>query len=462
MKIIIIGAGFSGLATANLLAARGIPRDDIIILEKNSKIGGLIQTHHHDGYVLESGPQAFRGTARNMHEFLKITGLLEKVVPSRSTVNIRYILHQGKLKKLPTGPLSALTTSVISFKSKLRILKEPFVKRWEDGEESVADFVRRRFGSGLDHLVDAFVTGVYGGNHEKLSLDHAFPQLRQLERMKGSVIRGGLHVARQAKKQRKRQDDDQKKTTKKKRKKQPFLYTFQKGLKQGIELLARNLDIQLNVTVTGIEFNEKNKMYKVTTNMGDHDVDNVVIAANPNSLGEIQLFDLNFDQKVPEARIASVYLGYNADAFPSPPKGYGFLIPSTENRFILGIQFISDIFPHLAPPRKVLLRCFIGGVRQPDRASLPNDELVNNSIDEVASLLSAKKDPEFTQVVRPIGGIPQIELGHGSVIKYKEILEQEYGIHVTGIGWTGISTDHLAGEAFKIVESIIQSHQASS
>ncbi len=455
MRIGIIGAGFSGLAVASVLHAQGIPRENIVIFEKNENIGGLIQTYQDDGRTLESGPQAFRGTARNMSRFLELTGLKQEAIPSQSSVKWRYILHEGKLKKLPTGPLSALTTSLISFRSKLRVLKEPFVKKLaEDKEESIAEFVARRFGKGLDHVVDAFVTGVYGGSHQRLSMDHAFPQVKQLERMKGSVVRGALYMARQARKQR-RKNESKKHQGKKNEK--AFLYTFKNGLKQAIESLARNFDIQRSCEVTNIDVTGDDKGFLITTREGQETVDKLVIAVNPNALRDVQLFGKTPEIKINEARIVNVYLGYQRDQFRKPPTGYGFLVPSTENRFVLGVQYVSDIFPHLAPENEVLLRCFIGGVRNPEAVDLSEKELVERSIQEMTDILSSQGEPTFKKVIRTAGGIPQIELGHAKVLKLKTFLENNYGVHVTGVGWTGISTDHLAGEAFNIASVIMNS-----
>ena len=58
-------------------------------------------------------------------------------------------------------------------------------------EESIAEFVTRRFGREVyERIVEPLMAGIYGGNGERLSLDATFPNLRDLERRYGSVTRG--------------------------------------------------------------------------------------------------------------------------------------------------------------------------------------------------------------------------------------------------------------------------------
>ena len=52
-EIVIIGAGLTGLSTAHNLKKDG---HDVVVVEKDGRIGGQIQTHQEDGFVFESGP----------------------------------------------------------------------------------------------------------------------------------------------------------------------------------------------------------------------------------------------------------------------------------------------------------------------------------------------------------------------------------------------------------------------
>ena len=91
-------------------------------------------------------------------------------------------------------PQALLASSLLGLKSRSKIASEPFKRtKPPTKEESVADFVRRKFGHEiLEYLVAPFVSGVYAGDPEKLSLKAAFPTLEEWEREYGSVLRGAM------------------------------------------------------------------------------------------------------------------------------------------------------------------------------------------------------------------------------------------------------------------------------
>ena len=53
MRIIVIGSGFGGLATAVRLQRRGI---EVQLLEKRDKPGGRAYVYRQDGFVFDGGP----------------------------------------------------------------------------------------------------------------------------------------------------------------------------------------------------------------------------------------------------------------------------------------------------------------------------------------------------------------------------------------------------------------------
>ena len=104
----------------------------------------------------------------------------------------RYVLVNGKLQKVPMSPPAFLGSGLVGLGTKFALLRDVIgTSRPPEEDESIADFVRRKFSAQmLDRLVGPFVSGVYAGDPEKLSLRSAFPTLYEAERSKGSVIRG--------------------------------------------------------------------------------------------------------------------------------------------------------------------------------------------------------------------------------------------------------------------------------
>jgi protoporphyrinogen/coproporphyrinogen III oxidase len=187
--VLVIGAGISGLACAYRLQQAGIP---VRALEAASRTGGVIATKEKDGFRFELGPQSFLST-EPLVGLIDALGLKDQLQLANPRAP-RYILLGGRLVPAPLAPPSLLTTPLFSAGTKWRLLTE--ILRHSnppDDDESVAAFVRRKFGDELlNRFVAPFVSGVYAGDPERLSLRAAFPKLHEFERPYGSVLRGAM------------------------------------------------------------------------------------------------------------------------------------------------------------------------------------------------------------------------------------------------------------------------------
>src|SRR5262249_44164355 len=61
-RVVVVGAGIAGLATARALR-REAPDAELIVLESRDRPGGNVRTERVDGYVCEAGPGGVRGHA---------------------------------------------------------------------------------------------------------------------------------------------------------------------------------------------------------------------------------------------------------------------------------------------------------------------------------------------------------------------------------------------------------------
>src|SRR5580693_2979492 len=188
-QVVVIGAGISGLACAYRLQQLGL---DVAVLEVNDSAGGLIDSVQKDALLFEAGAQSFQGTPALLALIseLGLESQLQKADPRAP----RYVLLHGHLRKIPMSPQALLASTLLNPISRWKIASEPFKKSRPPGEEeSVAAFVRRKFGNEiLEYLVAPFVSGVYAGDPERLSLRAAFPQVDEWEREYGSVLRGAM------------------------------------------------------------------------------------------------------------------------------------------------------------------------------------------------------------------------------------------------------------------------------
>src|ERR1700677_4796506 len=185
----VIGAGISGLACAYRLQQLGL---DVGVFESTSAPGGMIDSVEKDGLLFEAGPQSFQGTPELLELIreLDLEAQLQKADPRAP----RYVLLHHRLRKVPMSPQALLASTLLNPVSRWKIASEPFKKSQPPTEEeSVAAFVRRKFGNEiLEYLVAPFVSGVFAGDPEKLSLKAAFPTLDEWERQYGSVLRGAV------------------------------------------------------------------------------------------------------------------------------------------------------------------------------------------------------------------------------------------------------------------------------
>ncbi|HEV8591231.1 MAG TPA: protoporphyrinogen oxidase, partial [Pyrinomonadaceae bacterium] len=188
-RVCIIGGGISGLTTAFLLHQKGL---DITLFESSHEVGGNIQSEKKDGFLIEHGPNSLLRSSRIV-DLVDSLELGEDVLPATASAKKRFVLIDGKLRALPTGLLSFIFGDFFSLRAKFRLLKEPFVGSSARENESVAEFFERRLGREiLEKAADPFISGIFAGDPEQLSISEAFPSLVEYERQYGSLLLGAI------------------------------------------------------------------------------------------------------------------------------------------------------------------------------------------------------------------------------------------------------------------------------
>jgi protoporphyrinogen/coproporphyrinogen III oxidase len=405
---LVVGGGVSGLVCAFALQKAGV---NALLVEASVRAGGAIRTERRDGYLLELGPQSFSGTAQMLQLFEEL-GIRQQVLQAPSAAP-RYVLVNGTLQNVPMSPPAFLTSGFVGIGTKFALLRDVIGKSAPpENDESIADFVRRKFSAEmLDRLVGPFVSGVYAGDPEKLSLRSSFPTLYEAEKSKGSVIRGMLSNA-------KKRPSDQPRQ-------RPTLLSFADGTQTFTDALAGKLAdrLLLNTSVTGIEIDSASTpgfQVAVRTGGEQHSVvaDNIIVATptdvTATLLRGIRPLVADKLAEIEYASITVVSIGYKNSEIGDSLNGFGFLVPRSAGVRTLGTVWNTSLFPGRAPEGNALLTSFIGGATDPNAAQLSPDELTAIVHKEIAPLLKIRGNPTFSNVMIYPRALPQYNLGHAA------------------------------------------------
>lgn len=390
-------------------------------------------------------------------------GLGKERINKSDAVRHRYLVRDGKAHALPIDPLGFFSSNFFSLRGRLRLLLEPFVaRRLED--ESVAAFIRRRFGPELlDYVFDPLVGGLYAGDPERLSITALLPRLKQLETHHGSVVRGA------AKKMMAGMDaryDPRRR----------MLFSF----RHGMATLPRQLGAQLGRRLhAGIRVEALQPAagggFRLKLRERDHvstlHAENVAVAlpayAAARLLAPFSAVAAQALAGIEHPPLAVVALGFRRAQVAHPLDGLGVLTPTVEQRTVLGFLFSSTLFGGRAPDDHVLLTAYVGGARQPELAQLPREALIDLVRAEAADLLGALGTPSFESVRYWHQGLPQPALGHAERIQTLRELEEEFpGLAITGNYVAGVSTatciDTAVASADRIIANSGQVNRVSS
>lgn len=448
-RIAILGGGISGVTAAWQLAQRERAEGDVdvTLFEASSRLGGIVETTHRDGFTVECGPDGWVTEKPWAKELARELGIHGKLVPSLDADRVTYILSGGKLVAIPDGmrmmvptDLAALDGSpLFSEEAKRAYAAEPgraaeLKQSAPHNDESIAEFVRRHFGDEvLTKVAAPLLSGVFGGDVAKLSIRAVMPAFVRMEREYGSLI-----LALQAAK---RSDGDEK----------PTIFTsLTAGTAALIDRMKSELppgSVRLESPVTSLI--REGDHWLVEANGETLRFDDVIVALpahiarqllTPTAPALADLLQMDASSAVIAAFAFKQYFEL--------PRGFGFLVPGGEDSSLLAATFVDQKFPGRVPECGRVVRAFFGGDQAHSIAAKSDDEIAVLAMAELTKILGPLPAPAFQIVRRWPKSLPHYEVGHlERQAEIEALVQQIPNFWLLGNAYRGVGLPDLIRDA---------------
>ena len=471
-KVIIIGGGIAGLAAAVHLKSGAKAYDktiDVLLLEKNNRIGGKILTEKHDNYLVEGGPDSFLPEKVWSVNLARHLGLEPEMLPSNDQFKGTFIYSRGKLHSLPEGVMLMVPTSfwpmakshLITWPGKVRMGMEVFVpKRKARDDESLASFVTRRLGREcLEKIAEPLVAGIHTSNPDNMSVLATFPRFVQMEQKSGSLIHGMI-AAMKSRPHATLSGPPPKPGSPK----MTYFMSFRNGMQTLSQACGDHIgrdSIRLNAGVRAVE--PKGKGYSVILESGEIlEADHVMLAsASYDSLEMVKGFDASLAAKmavIQWSSSATVSIAFKKEDVRVPLRGFGFIVPRVEGRRINAATYSSIKWSCRAPDDTIMVRVFVGGGHHEELVhELDDAGMVRMVLEELDTVLGLKASPRFSKVYRWYKGMPKYTVGHLEQIAVLDrMLATHPGLHLIGCSYKGIGIGDCVHEAQIAAEKILK------
>ena len=472
--IAVIGGGLTGLAAAHRLSElsreRNLPMS-IAVYEAGPKLGGLVGTVERDGYLIDVGADSFITNKPGAIELCRRLGLEDRLQATEPRYRGALVLRDGRPLPVPEGfqllsPTAlgpVLASPILTPWGKLRLASEVFVPPRMDGaDESLADFVRRRFGAEvLDRLVQPLVGGIYTSDPERLSLAATLPRFIEMERQYGSLIRAARSAKPQA------MDED--------RTSSGARYGLFAGLRGGMRELVEALVARVSQTCEIVTRRRESSPLSTSPMHATqrpiplaasrfargHCRRNVIITLPTYRAASIGRVHRSFAlatalNAIDYASSAIVVSGHQLADIADPLHAFGFVVPHIERRRILAVSFSSRKFPNRAPEGRVLLRTFVGGAMQPEYYELDDAALRRVVLEELRDTLGVTGTPDFVEVYRYPRAMPQYHVGHlERVAEIERLAASHRGLALAGNAYRGVGIPDAIHSGERAAERIV-------
>lgn len=459
-RIVIVGAGITGLATAHAILEKA-PETTLTILEGARRAGGNISTEREGGFVIDCGPDSWVSAKPQATALAREVGLEEELVGTVEANRRVYVATKDGLHSLPEGFVLGVPTRfwpivktpLFSVRAKLRMGLEPFVPRRDadGGDESIASFISRRLGAEVtDRLVAPLLGGIYGGDANALSVRATLPQFVDAEAKYGSLV-WAMRAQRAA--------------AKKDNGASAFL-TLRRGIGGLIDRLASEVGQRLRTGVrvsslSVLPAGDARGRFALDIEGGAPAfADSVVLAVPANAASRLlSVVEPRASESlgaIPHTSTAVVFLAFRREDVRRPLDATGYLVPRSLGSPVLAATWVSSKWDARAPEGTVLLRVFFGGAGRDDVVTRDDAALIELAKAEVRSRMAVVGDSILSRVFRFMHASAQPLVGHlGRIAEVNLRLAALPGLFVAGSGYDGVGIPDCVRQARKVAEAIM-------
>lgn len=488
-SVLVAGAGISGLSACHALLAER-PDLDLSVVESRERAGGNIHTLRQDGYVIDAGPDSFLRTKPEAAALCRELGLGDELIAPSTEGRRVLIAHQGRLTPMPAGMALAvptrlgpmLSTPLLSLAGKARILGDLFVSRpnHDTRDETVASFLKRHFGrEATEHLAGPLLGGIFAGDIEELSILSTFPQLVDLEKKSGSLIRA-LFAAERARAVQANKDPNNRRGAalddplyppdlvafvkwlyrQGQRPESPF-QSLRGGMGQLVDKLVAKLpqaSLHLGVSVLRLQRVGDGRWLAQLSNGTERAFDAVVLCLPAHAAAAV----------VPDASLAeelaavlyvltaTVFFALPTKHLPRRLDASGYIVPRKEGR-ALASTWVSTKWEGRAPLSGALIRVFLGGAREPELVARASDEeLAKLAREELERMIGPISNLDFVRTFKHVRTNPQPVVGHSARLgRIESRLAEMPGLHFSSSAFGGVGIPDCIRRAQAAARSVL-------
>jgi oxygen-dependent protoporphyrinogen oxidase len=451
-KVIIIGAGISGLAAVYYMKQKR-PQAHVTLLEASDRIGGKVKTVRRDGFTIECGPEGYMARKPTLTQLIKDIGLGDQLVRSGSGTYFIYVNHRlrkmpnGSFMGIPTKLLPMVTTNLISPWGKLRAALDLLIPRvYQDQDLSLRYFFEKRLGKEMvTNMIEPLLSGIYNGDLSDMSLEATLPQFASIEKKYRSLILGLKSI----------QPPKQAGTSKKSAGR--FL-SLSCGLDALTDRLASYADeIRLNTPVARVESGS------VTLEDGTELKANaIILATSPKQLGPLldfpEAWSLTNDKRTTTATVALAFKREEVEALD----GTGYVVSRKEGLHITACSFMDHKWSDASPEDCTLIRTYVGTSEDASIVEKSDAEIEKKALADLRKI-GRLGTPLFSVVTRQIDNMPQYTVNHNQRVQaFENALAKINGVYACGAMLHGVGLPDCVDNALHVAEEASEQFNADA